>query len=170
MANIIKEGTLQQDNSVYLGNFDTNSDNALDQLPDETTVAIGKASLDSAQQALLKRGNIAVILATDDNAFDLAPVLDQLAYIAIEFPVFGDGRGYSIARVLRDQLGYQGDIRAIGDVLPDQLSYMQRCGFSSFKLRDPHHETYALSRLEDFAQPYQYDVCHPEPLFRRQVL
>jgi uncharacterized protein (DUF934 family) len=56
--------------------------------------------------------------------------------IAVRFPKFGDGRGYSIARLLRERYGYRGELRAVGDVLRDQLLFMKRSGFDSFSLRE----------------------------------
>lgn len=77
----------------------------------------------------------AVVLLGSEDPRQLAPHLDQLRLIAIEFPRATDGRGLSSARILRDEYGWQGELRAAGDVLVDQLAHMARCGFSSFALR-----------------------------------
>ena len=79
---------------------------------------------------------------------------DKLALIAVRFPKFTDGRGYSIARVLR-RLGWQGELRAVGDVLRDQLFYMTRCGFDAFALRADQDAQAALTAFSDFSAPYQ---------------
>jgi uncharacterized protein (DUF934 family) len=73
----------------------------------------------------------AVRIEPGDDVRVLLPVIDRLALIEVNFPSFGDGRGYSSARILREA-GYQGELRAIGAVLIDQLSHMRRCGFDSF--------------------------------------
>lgn len=73
----------------------------------------------------------AVRIEPGDDARLLLPFLDRLALVEVNFPVFGDGRGYSAARILREA-GYTGELRAVGDVLIDQLSHMRRCGFDSF--------------------------------------
>lgn len=73
----------------------------------------------------------AVRVEPGDDARLLIPFLDRLALIEVNFPSFGDGRGYSAARILREA-GYTGELRAVGDVLVDQLSHMRRCGFDSF--------------------------------------
>ena len=73
----------------------------------------------------------AVRLEPGDDARLLLPFLDRLSLIEVNFPTYGDGRGYSSARVLREH-GYTGELRAVGDVLLDQLSHMRRCGFDSF--------------------------------------
>jgi uncharacterized protein (DUF934 family) len=76
-----------------------------------------------------------VWLGPDDDVAPLLPWLATLPLIAIRFPVFTDGRGYSLARLLRGRHGYAGELRAVGDVLRDQLYFLQRCGFDSFALR-----------------------------------
>lgn len=73
----------------------------------------------------------AVRLEPGDDARALLPFLDRLALVEVNFPTYGDGRGYSSARILREA-GYTGELRAVGDVLIDQLSHMRRCGFDAF--------------------------------------
>ena len=99
-------------------------------------------------------------LLNDSNRFEV---------IAIHFPVFGDGRGYSYARKLRES-GYDGEIRAVGDVLQDQLFYMKRCGFNAFDLREDKKLEMALSSLNDFSETYQGCIDQPEPLYKRHSL
>jgi phosphoadenosine phosphosulfate reductase len=67
----------------------------------------------------------------------LASGLDRLAMLAVAFPKFTDGRGYSLARKLRGHYGYKGELRARGDILFDQLQLLARCGFDSFEIKDP---------------------------------
>ncbi|WP_108786800.1 DUF934 domain-containing protein [Erythrobacter sp. Alg231-14] len=73
----------------------------------------------------------AVRIEPGDDARTLLPFLDRLALVEVNFPSFGDGRGYSSARILREA-GYKGELRAVGDVGIDQLSHMRRCGFDAF--------------------------------------
>lgn len=97
----------------------------------------------------------AVRLEEGEDARRLIPYLDRLALIEIGFNVFGDGRGYSAARILREA-GYQGELRAQGDVLVDQLAFMRRCGFDSFapeKPLDADDAGRALARWENVYQP-----------------
>ena len=75
--------------------------------------------------------------------------------VAVDFPKFADGRGYSIAYNLRARLGYTGELRAIGDVLRDQLFYMQRVGFDAFAVREDKNIHDALKGLTDFSEVYQ---------------
>ena len=83
--------------------------------------------------AFLDQSNAsAVRVEPGDDARELLPHLDRLALVEVNFPAFGDGRGYSSARILREA-GYDGELRAVGDVLVDQLAYMRRCGFDAFE-------------------------------------
>lgn len=95
--------------------------------------------------------------------------LQSLELIALNFPSFADGRAYSSARELRNNLGFKGEIRAIGDVLRDQLFYMARCGFDAFLLRDDQNVETALGAFDDFQDGYQVSVDKPLPLFRRRA-
>lgn len=74
----------------------------------------------------------AVRIEPGDDTRELLPHLQRLALVEVNFPAFGDGRGYSSARMLREA-GYEGELRAVGDVLVDQLAYMRRCGFDAFE-------------------------------------
>jgi uncharacterized protein (DUF934 family) len=110
-----------------------------------------------------------VWLAPSDDPAALAPFVDVLPLIAIEFPKFGDGRGYSIATLLRTRHGYRGDLRAIGDVLVDQLFAMKRAGFSSFELRADQSHDVALRALRTFSDAYQTSADTELPAFRRHA-
>ena len=72
------------------------------------------------------------------------------------------------ARLLRDRYGYTGEVRAIGDVLRDQLFFMQRCGFDAFVIREDRSAEDALQSLKDFSETYQAATDQPQPLFRRR--
>lgn len=121
------------------------------------------------KSALQARGQVAVWLDSADDANELKDDLSALPLIAINFPTFMDGRGYSSARVLREHLGYKGEIRAIGDVLRDQLFFMKRCGFDAFVMRNNDKSEEALASLKDFANTYQAAVDDPRPLFKRRA-
>ena len=82
---------------------------------------------------------------------------------------FVDGRGYTLARLLRERHGYRGELRAIGDVLRDQLYYLSRCGFDAFAMRADQVPQQALSAFDEFSEAYQASVERPEPLFRRRL-
>lgn len=99
-------------------------------------------------------GRNGVLLENTDDPRVLVEDFDPLALIAVRFPKFTDGRGYSIARLLR-RLGWKGELRAVGDVLRDQLFYMTRCGFDAFELREDQDAQIALTAFSDFSAPYQ---------------
>jgi uncharacterized protein (DUF934 family) len=91
---------------------------------------------------------------TDDPAL-LVNDLNKLSLIAIEFPAFTDGRGYSSARLLRERYGWKGELRAVGDVLRDQIFLLSRSGFDTFALRDDQNVQGALAAFNDFSACYQ---------------
>ena len=99
---------------------------------------------------------------------ELARDTGRLQLVAIHFPRFADGRGYSSAVLLRTRYGYRGELRAVGDVGRDQLFYLRRCGFDSFALPPHRDPEAALAGLEDFRDRYQGSVDQPLPLFRRR--
>ena len=116
---------------------------------------------------LIARGDIGVWLAGSDDPALLAPSLSSLSLIAVDFAKFTDGRGYSIAYLLRSRFGFRGELRAIGDVLPDQLFYMKRVGFDSFAVRADKDIRQALQCLRPFTDAYQGSWDNAVPAFRR---
>ena len=116
------------------------------------------------------QGDLAPWLSSD-TVLDEALVgeLRKAPLIAIDFPAFTDGRGYTLARLLRERHGYQGEIRAIGDVLIDQLFYMTRCGFDALALRDDQPLEDAMRWLKPFSVSYQPGVDVREALFERRL-
>lgn len=109
----------------------------------------------------------AVRILPGEDARALLPHLDRIALVEVAFPGFGDGRGYSSARILREA-GYQGELRASGDVLVDQLFAMRRCGFDSFepnRALDPAVVEASLSRYADI---YQKTVDGRRPIWAKR--
>jgi uncharacterized protein (DUF934 family) len=104
---------------------------------------------------------------TDDPAM-LAGAVGLARVIAVNFPKFGDGRGYSIGRLLRERYGYKGELRAVGEVARDHLQAMALCGFDAFQLREGEDPQEALVGFDDFSDAYQATVAQPQPLFRRR--
>lgn len=123
-----------------------------------------RAALSAARPA----AELGVWLAPDSEPADIAGDFEHVSLIGIDFPVFRDGRGYSIARLLRERYGYKGELRAIGDVLRDQLNYLSRCGFDSFAVRADKDIHDALNAFTEFTVQYQSAVDTPLPLFRRR--
>jgi len=114
-------------------------------------------------------GEPGVLLGPSDDPASIAGRLEGIAVIAVEFPQFTDGRGYSIGRLLRERYGYTGELRAVGEVLRDNLFYLSRCGYDSFVLAEGANLETALESLSDFSEGYQASVERPQPLFRRRA-
>ena len=113
------------------------------------------------------REPVGVWLKPDDDPAEIAADLAHFALVAVHFPKFADGRGYSTAVLLRTRHGYKGELRAIGDVGRDQLFLLKRCGFDSFGLAPHRDPEAAVASLNDFSLRYQGSVDDPVPLFRK---
>ncbi|WP_257266628.1 DUF934 domain-containing protein [Endozoicomonas sp. ONNA2] len=112
------------------------------------------------------KGQVGIWFDSSDEPETVTHTLNQFPVIAVNFPGFFDGRGYSLARLLRERWDYQGDLRAIGDILVDQLYYLKRCGFSSFRLREDQNPDYALAALTTFSGNYQTAADQSIPVYR----
>ena len=113
-------------------------------------------------------GKLAIWLDSDELISDIKNQIGEFSVIALNFPVFSDGRSYTNARELRQSLNFEGEIRAIGDVLRDQIFYMSRCGFDSFLLRQDQDPRACIDALQDFQESYQSTSANQNPLFRRR--
>ena len=113
-------------------------------------------------------GGLGVWLDADEQVEEIADDLAHFQVIALNFPNFADGRHFSSARLLRERYGYKDEVRAIGDVLRDQLFFMQRCGFDAYAIRPDRDPYEALESLKDFDEVYQAATDQPQPLFRRR--
>lgn len=154
--------------SVIVDNVWQKLDSDFEGNTDNQAVLIPLARFLEDPNLVIGNAQAGVWLDSDQNPEDLGPFIDQLALIAINFPKFVDGRGYSYARILRDRFNYQGELRAIGDVLHDQLFYLKRCGFDSFAVREDKDIEAAISGLDAFTESYQAATVQSEPLFRRR--
>jgi uncharacterized protein (DUF934 family) len=144
------------------------------QEPATAEVAAGKVIVplkvwQSQKETLSGRAEIGVWLNADERPEDLKEDLGKFGVIAVNFPKFTDGRGYSIAYNLRKRLGYTGELRAIGDVLRDQLFQMKRTGFDAYAPRPDRSIEDALKGLTVFSETYQASVDDKLPLFRRHA-
>jgi uncharacterized protein (DUF934 family) len=146
--------------------------------PESATVPAGKVIVplalwlaqrdaNSNLTARAAAGEIGVWIGADERPETLKGELEKFAVVAVDFPKFTDGRGYSIAYNLRKRLGYKGELRAIGDVLRDQLFSMHRVGFDAFATRPDRSIHDALKGLTDFSETYQASVDQDLPLYRR---
>lgn len=123
--------------------------------------------------ALAQRvGKTGVWLKGSDDPTRIAEVreLVKLPLIAVDFPQFVDGRGYSVGRLLRERYAFTGQLRAFGDVFRDQIPYLSRCGFNAFVLKAGKSLEDALHAFDDFSDAYQNAVDQPAPYYRRRLL
>ena len=163
MPRLIKDGVIVDDPWQLLNEAALESE-----IPAEGDVIVPLEYWQQNRDALLARnGKTGVCLQPGEEPEALAGDLDKLPLVAINFPAFKDGRGYSYARELRTRYNFQGEIRAVGDVLRDQLFYMQRVGFNAFAVRADRDIEDALNGLSDFSVTYQGDVNDPRPIYRR---
>lgn len=136
-------------------------------IPDTGSVIVDLPRWTQEHELLTRRaGKTGLVLRSHESPADI-PHLDALPLIAIEFPKFTDGRGYSSARLLRERHGFRGELRAVGNVLRDQLFYMHRCGIDSFALQPGKDIEGALQAFDEFDVTYQAAADERRPLFRR---
>ncbi|MEP6997205.1 MAG: DUF934 domain-containing protein [Betaproteobacteria bacterium] len=124
----------------------------------------------ASRDGFAARTDIGVWLKPDDDPEALTDDISRLPLIAVAFPQFGDGRGYSSARLLREKYQFRGELRAIGQILRDQLYYLWQCGFDTFALQPGRNVAEALAAFGDFSDNYQATAVQPLPLFRRRLL
>ena len=141
--------------------------------PDSVEVPAGKiivplAVWQAQRERLAGRAGLGVWIGADERPEALKGELDHFQVVAVDFPKFSDGRGYSIAYNVRRRLGWTGELRAIGDVLRDQLFSMSRVGFDAYATRKDRSIHEALKGLTVFSETYQASVDQPLPLFRRK--
>lgn len=166
MPKLIKDGAISQDRWTVLK--DATGPEVLKAVPGKNFIVPLKFWQEYAEELADYSGEIAIWLDSDEDVKQIGSSINSFPMIALNFPVFSDGRSYTNARELREQLNYEGEVRAIGDVLRDQLFYMSRCGFDAFSLRNDQDEEDCLSAFQDFNTGYQASVIEPTPLFRRR--
>jgi uncharacterized protein (DUF934 family) len=146
---LVKDGKIAADLFVHV------PDGA--ELPGDGAILVPAARFLEDPQALLARaGKLGVIWPNNRDIDDLVPYLDRLAAIALVFPSFRDGRAYSQARLLRERYGFEGELRATGQVLRDQFVFMLRAGFDAFEVKkdsDAEAFTTTAKRYSVFYQP-----------------
>jgi len=146
------------------------ADGSLPVLPERGDVVVPLGLwLERRPDLLAYPGRLGVWLDSHEDPAAIAGDLERLELVAVNFPKFGDGRGYSIARLLRERYGYAGELRAIGEVARDLLFYMAGCGFDAFALREGENVDEAIAAFSDFSETYQASTAQPQPLFRRRL-
>lgn len=164
MPQLIKDRAIVDDSWTLLREVAS-----LDDVPAATQVILPLTLWRTHRPILAARDDVGVWLTPSDDPDAVAGDVARLPLIAVDFPKFVDGRGYSIARLLREKYQFAGELRAIGDVLRDQLYYMSQCGFNAFAVRADRSVADAIAGLDDFSDNYQSTVARPVPLFRRRL-
>jgi uncharacterized protein (DUF934 family) len=160
MPQLIKGGAVIEDRWILLR--EAAADSALPALP----VIVPLATWLAVRDNLHARSDVGVWLAPSDDPALLARDIAALPVIAVDFPKFADGRGYSTGRLLRERFSYSGELRAVGDIARDQLYFLHQVGFDAYALRDGKDAQGALASLRDFSDGYQRSNRRT-PWFRR---
>lgn len=139
-------------------------------LPERVPVIVSAKRFLAEADALVSRdGSLGVLWPNDRRVAELKPWLGHLALIALQFPKFRDGRGYSQARQLRETLGFRGTLRATGDILRDQFSFLVRSGFNSFEVKKPADAAAFAKSVARFSVVYQPGADDRLPALRRRL-
>ncbi|QIL89049.1 DUF934 domain-containing protein [Microbulbifer harenosus] len=117
-----------------------------------------------------RKGEIGVWLDSDETADLIGDHASELPLIAAHFPLFTDGRAFTAGRLLRQRYGFTGELRAVGNFMRDQLTYLKRCGFNAFAYQGNQPLEGLLESLQDFTDSYQSAVDQPLPIYRRRAL
>ncbi len=165
MQRLIKDGAIVDDRWTLLREAAS-----IAEVPRTEAAIVPLALWLAERESLRARADIGVWVGPADEPGSLAADCPALPLIAVDFPQFSDGRGYSTARLLRERYRFDGELRAIGDVLRDQLYYLAQCGFNAFAVRGDRDLEDALEGLLDFSDNYQATWRRPVPLFRRRAL
>ena len=168
MAKIIKNGQIVDDAWQLLKLSEEQTPEAI-ALPDAPTLLPLAVWLAHKDEILARKQPVGIWLESNEGPESIANDLKHFTIIGVNFPKFADGRGYSTARLLRERFAYSGEIRALGDVLRDQLFLLRRCGFDAFAVRQDKDIEAALAGLNAFSESYQTAVDQPQPLFRRRA-
>jgi len=124
-----------------------------------------KESLSSRMAA----GDVGIVLQTHESIENLVGVfgdLNSLPVIAIYVEKFADGRNFTLGNLLRTRYGFKNELRAVGDIMRDQLFFLKRSGFDSYEIKSDRNAQEAIASLNDFTQPYQGGV-NDVPVWRR---
>jgi len=122
--------------------------------------------LENREALSSREGRLGVCIDGDNDIQEVVKDIKHFYLIALDFPAFADGRSYTHARLLRDRYNFEGELRAVGDVLRDQLFFMQRCGINSFQLREDKDMQDALNAFTELSVKYQTAADGAEPIYK----
>ncbi len=160
MHTLLKDGQCIEDPWQLLIDSDSN-------IPERDQVIVSLDLWQNQQTCLSLKQQLGIYLTSEQSPDLIADSLDRFALVAIDFPQLTDGRGFSYARALREQYHFQGELRAVGHFVIDQLFYLQRCGFNAFAFADQAAAEQALDYLAPFSDNYQSLLNEGSPLLTR---
>ncbi len=140
----------------------TSPDDVQFRFRDDEVISVPAVTVDSFKDQTNAQ---AVRIEPGDDARDLLPYLDRLSLVEVNFPAFTDGRGYSAARILREA-GFTGELRAVGEVLVDQVALMRRCGFDAFAPEKKLNEADVEATFSRWPHVYQATGDGREPIWK----
>jgi uncharacterized protein (DUF934 family) len=166
MSKLIKDGAIIENSWTIIAKPEAGADTDLT----ATNIIVPLQVWLNNKNQLQSRKDVGVWLDSDETAEQIGADAGSLPLIAVNFPLFMDGRAFSTARLLRERYAFKGELRAIGNVIRDQLCYLRRCGVNAFAFSNPDIKLEeALTSLNDFSEYYQASVDQPLPLFRRRA-
>ena len=135
-------------------------------LPEAAPVLVSLARFQNEREALIARNApLGLILKSSESPVVLGDDVHRFSLIAIEFPTFKDGRGFSYARRLRDQMGFDGELRAFGHLLPDQAQFLTRVGFDTVDVKEDANLQSWTRGFREFSVFYQTAADRFTPVF-----
>ena len=164
MPNLIKNDQISADSWLLVDAFEENQT-----IPEGDIIVPLTLFLAQQETLLASASKTGVWLDSSESPELIADQLQHIDMIAINFPAFTDGRGFSYAQILRGRMNFTGELRAFGDFGIDQMFFLKRCGFDSYLLPDDKDPAGAIAALSSFTDTYQTAQDQPVPAFRRSV-
>ena len=156
---LIKNGAFVEDRFVFIPEGQA--------FPDDGGVMVSLARFQSERDSIIAHHRpVCVRLAANENPDVLKDDLPNIDAIALEFPIFRDGRAFSWARMLRERFAYQGEIRAVGHFLYDQLAFLMRVGFDAFEVRQDFRIAEFSRAMAEMTYVYQPSVDRRKTVMR----
>jgi uncharacterized protein (DUF934 family) len=158
---VIKDNRIIEDEWQRLKEIDV-----VDELPEGKVIMPFTYWQANRDRLIAQNKKYAVCINGDVETEEVVKDMEHFELIALDFPVFTDGRSYSHARLLRERYGYTGELRAVGDVLRDQLFFMQRCGIDSYQVREDENIEDALNAFTELSVKYQTAADRVQPVYK----
>jgi len=163
---LIKDQKIIEDNWQRITEIATDASLPKGDVPGGNIIVPFAYWLENREALSSREGRLGVCIDGDNDIQEVVKDIEHFDLIALDFPAFADGRSYTHARLLRDRYNFEGELRAVGDVLRDQLFFMQRCGINSFQLREDKDMQDALNAFTELSVKYQTAADGAEPVYK----